>query len=112
MIAGEVIEDYNCSACKKKVSIEKKQCIRNLPNTLILHLNRIVFDLDTLRTVKLNDKLEFPNEINVRQFMLHQVLADMKKNEQAASDPAPAMNVDRANQDEDAKFDEEEGAAA
>ena len=54
MIAGEVIEDYNCSACKSKVSIEKKQCIRNLPNT------------DTLRNVKLNDRLEFPNEINVR----------------------------------------------
>ena len=66
MIAGEVIEDYNCSACKSKVSIEKKQCIRNLPNTLILHLNRITFDLDTLRNVKLNDRLEFPNEINVR----------------------------------------------
>lgn len=83
MIAGEKIEDYNCSACNKKVTIEKKQCIRNLPNTLIVHLNRIVFDFDTMRNVKLNDKLEFPNLLNVRPFMLHQVLADMKKNEEA-----------------------------
>ena len=83
MIAGEKIDDYNCSACNKKVTIEKKQCIRNLPNTLIVHLNRIVFDFDTMRNVKLNDKLEFPNELNVKQFMLHQVLADMKKNEES-----------------------------
>ena len=50
-----------------------------MPNTLIVHLNRIVFDFETMRNLKLNDKLEFPNELNVRQFMLHQVLADMKK---------------------------------
>lgn len=61
MIAGEVIEDYNCSSCKKRVSIDKKSCINTLPNTLIVHLNRIVFDFDTMRNVKLNDKLEFPN---------------------------------------------------
>ena len=83
MIAGELIEEYNCSNCKKKVTIEKKQCILNMPNTLIVHLNRIVFDFDSMRNMKLNDKLEFPNELNVRQFMLHQVLADMKKQEEA-----------------------------
>ena len=66
MIAGEKIDDYNCSACHRKVTIEKKQCIRHLPNTLIVHLNRIVFDFDTMRNVKLNDKLEFPNLLNVR----------------------------------------------
>ena len=56
--------------------------VRNTPNTLILHLNRIVFDFDTMRNKKLNDRLEFPNELNVRQFMLHQVLNDMKKREE------------------------------
>ena len=82
MIAGEMIEDYNCSACNKKVTIEKKQCIRKLPNTLIVHLNRIVFDFDTMRNQKLNDKLEFPNELNIRRFMLHQVLQDLKKKDE------------------------------
>ena len=66
MIAGEKIDDYNCSACNQKVVIEKRGCIRSLPNTLIVHLNRIVFDFDTMRNVKLNDKLEFPNELNVK----------------------------------------------
>lgn len=92
MIAGEMIEDYNCSACNKKVTIEKKQCIRNLPNTLIVHLNRIVFDFDTMRNQKLNDKIEFPNELNIRQFMLHQVLQDLKKKDEQAFDVEPADN--------------------
>jgi len=84
MIAGEMIEDYKCGACLKTVTIEKKQCIRKLPNTLIVHLNRIVFDFDTMRNQKLNDRLEFPNELNMRQFMLGQVLSDMRKKDEAA----------------------------
>ena len=103
MISGEMIDDYNCSSCKQKVTIEKKQCVRNMPNTLIVHLNRIVFDFDTMRNVKLNDKLEFPNELNVRPFMLHQVLADMKKTENEQAD----LNVG-GNNNEDAKQDDGE----
>lgn len=103
MIAGEMIEGYNCSACKKKVTIEKKQTIKSLPNTLIVHLNRIVFDFESMRNVKLNDKLDFPNELNVRPFMLHQVLADMKKNEQQQKAQANEMA-----DNEDAKLDDEE----
>ena len=61
MIAGEMIEEYNCESCNKKVTIEKKQCIQKLPNTLILHLQRIIFDMDSMANVKLNDRLEFPN---------------------------------------------------
>lgn len=106
MISGEMIDDYNCSSCKQKVTIEKKQCVRNMPNTLIVHLNRIVFDFDTMRNVKLNDKLEFPNELNVRPFMLHQVLADMKKTENEQAD----LN-DGGNNNEDAKQDDGEDQA-
>lgn len=108
MIAGEIIEDYNCSACCKKVTIEKKQCIRNLPNTLILHLNRIVFDFDTMRNKKLNDLLEFPNELNVRPFMLHKVLNDMKKrDEESVGDAVPA---NAAEEDESREINERDKA--
>lgn len=100
MIAGEIIEEYNCSACHKKVTIEKKQCIRNLPNTLILHLNRIVFDFDTMRNKKLNDKLEFPNELNVRPFMLPQVLSEMKKRDEEAAGANMPEDSNAAAQDD------------
>lgn len=79
LVAGEIIEDYNCSACNQKVAIEKKNALKSLPNTLIVHLNRIVFDFDTMRNVKLNDKLEFPNQLNLKKYQVAQVLEDQRK---------------------------------
>ena len=112
MIAGEMIEDYNCSACLKKVTIEKKSCLKSLPNTLIVHLNRIVFDFDSMRNLKLNDKLEFPNELNLREYMLAQVLADVQRKQQEEAHPghpdgAPADEVVR---EENHKLEEDEVA--
>lgn len=83
MVAGEIINDYKCSACKNKVDIEKKTAISKLPNTLFIHLNRIVFDFDKMGNVKLNDRLEFPNLLNLQEFTLSEVLKDLKKNKQA-----------------------------
>lgn len=65
MVAGEIVSGYRCSGCNKQVSIEKKLAIKKLPNTLIVHLNRIVFDFEKMGNLKLNDRLEFPNVLNV-----------------------------------------------
>jgi len=46
---------------------------------LILHLKRLDFDFNTMRNVKLNDKLEFPNVLNMRNYMLSEVIKDIKK---------------------------------
>ena len=83
MVAGEIIEGYTCGACAKRVSIEKKLAIKRLPNTLIVHLQRIIFDLDSMRNVKLNDKLEFSEQLNMKEFMLEQVIMDSKAKIQA-----------------------------
>ena len=83
MVAGEIIEGYTCGACQKRVSIEKKLAIKRLPNTLIVHLQRIIFDLDSMRNVKLNDKLEFSEQLNMKEFMLEQVIMDSKAKIQA-----------------------------
>jgi len=44
-----------------------------LPNTLIVHLNRITFDLESLRNIKINDRLDFPNVLNVKKYMVEEV---------------------------------------
>ncbi|KRW99755.1 Armadillo-type fold [Pseudocohnilembus persalinus] len=67
-IQGEVINDYNCSACEKKVDIKKRCCLSSLPNVLIMHLQRIIFDLDYLQNVKINSKLEFPLDLNLEPY--------------------------------------------
>lgn len=67
-IQGEDISDYNCEACKKKVNITKRVCLHELPNVLIVHLQRIIFDLDQLQNIKINSRFEFPNEFNLEPY--------------------------------------------
>ena len=67
-IGGEVISDYQCDNCNKKVDITKRCVISYLPNVLIVHLQRIVFDLDTLMNQKINSRLEFPHELNLEPY--------------------------------------------
>jgi ubiquitin carboxyl-terminal hydrolase 34 len=47
LIEGEVISDYECDGCKKKVDISKRTLISQTPNVLIVHLQRIIFNFDT-----------------------------------------------------------------
>ena len=47
MTVGEVMEDFKCENCNKKVNILKRSLLANMPNTLIVHLNRIMFSYDT-----------------------------------------------------------------
>jgi len=67
-ITGETIDDYFCDNCNKKNSINKRACVAYLPNVLIIHLQRIIFDLDTLMNQKINTRLEFPFELNMEPY--------------------------------------------
>ena len=79
MVTGEIIEDFMCNSCNKKVEIEKKTEILNLPNTMIVHLNRITFDMESMRNIKINDKLEFPNVLNVKKYMVEEVHREQRR---------------------------------
>ena len=46
-IEGEIISDYQCDGCNKKVDLSKRTLIAETPNVLIVHLQRIVFSFDT-----------------------------------------------------------------
>jgi ubiquitin carboxyl-terminal hydrolase 34 len=60
MVEGEVISDYECSGCKKKVDVRKRTLISQTPNVLIVHLQRILFNFETYQNDKLNQSFEFP----------------------------------------------------
>ena len=47
-IKPETINDYNCDECKQKVTITKRDLLKDLPNVLILHLMRFTFDMEKL----------------------------------------------------------------
>jgi len=60
-IKEEFISDFKCESCKKKVEISRRCTLATLPNVLILHLQRLVYNLETFENEKINSKLEFPH---------------------------------------------------
>ena len=69
-VSSENIEDYNCSNCRKKVTIKRKTLLSNLPNILVIRLNRIIFDYKNEEQTKINSKFEFPIELNLKKYCL------------------------------------------
>lgn len=59
-LEGELIEDFRCEACEKKVNLKKRSLLGRMPNVLILHLNRIEFDFNSFSNKKLANRYEFP----------------------------------------------------
>lgn len=67
---GELINDYTCDFCQQKVDVSKKTRISKPPKILILHLQRIVFNLDTFIEEKISNKHSFPHDFNLHQYTL------------------------------------------
>jgi len=83
-IEGELLEKdnaYACEHCDEKVTAERRQCIKKLPNVLIIVLRRFEYDYDTMTRQKLNDYLEFPWELDMKPYT--QEGLDLKESEQA-----------------------------
>ena len=74
MVEGEIISDFNCDGCNKKVDLKKRTLISKTPNVLIVHLQRIVFNFDTFRNDKLNSYLDFPTVLDLKPYSFHEVM--------------------------------------
>lgn len=60
LITEDIISDYKCENCQQKCDVIKRTLIKECPNVLIVHLQRIIFDLDVLMNVKVNTWYDFP----------------------------------------------------
>lgn len=67
-ISEERIEDFLCENCQKKVTVTKRNSFAELPNVLIVHLQRIIFNYDTFNNEKINSRLEFPKKLNMKPY--------------------------------------------
>lgn len=70
-IEGELLEKdnaYACDHCDEKVTALRRVCIKKLPNVLIVVLRRFEYDYDTMTRQKLNDYLEFPSELDMKNY--------------------------------------------
>ena len=65
----EIITDYFCDQCDKKVdSIEKKIRVQGLPPFLFIHFQRLVFDLESLSKIKLEHQVDYPLNIDLSEY--------------------------------------------
>ena len=71
MIRGETLQNENafyCSTCEKSVRAQKTTFLQKLPNILIIALKRLEFNFETLQRTKINDRCEFPNNLNLARY--------------------------------------------
>jgi len=70
-VQGEMLEGDNafrCGQCNKKVDTLKRTCLKRLPPTMAFILKRFNLDYTTFQTTKLNDRLEFPETLNLKPY--------------------------------------------
>lgn len=60
---------YHCETCNEKCDAHKGLKFTKFPYILTLHLKRFDFDYQTLHRIKLNDKVTFPQTLNLNGFI-------------------------------------------
>lgn len=61
---------YLCEKCGERVTAQRRCAIKQLPQTLIVHLKRFEFDLSTMSRHKLNHRCSFPMELDMSPWTL------------------------------------------
>ena len=71
-VEGDVMQGdnkYKCEKCGGKlVEAVQRQCLKEIPNNMILHLKRFEFDIGLQRRSKINDYFEFPQWIDMSPY--------------------------------------------
>ncbi|RZF32369.1 hypothetical protein LSTR_LSTR001833 [Laodelphax striatellus] len=62
---------YHCENCQKKCDAHKGLKFSKFPYLLTLHLKRFDFDYNTMHRIKLNDKVTFPDTLDLNSFIAH-----------------------------------------
>ena len=57
-------------AVKQLLPTVKRLSIKSLPRHLIIHLKRFEFDYETMQQIKINDRFEFPEELDMFPYTL------------------------------------------
>jgi len=70
-VDGETLDGenkYHCATCDMKVAAVKRSCVGRLPGQLVLHLKRFEFDYEEVKNLKLNDRCQFPMELDMHPY--------------------------------------------
>lgn len=100
LFSGEnKIED---SIANRKVDALRRCAIRELPSTLIIHLKRFEFDLETMDRKKVNDLLSFPMLLNMFPYteegiLMKEQTRSVNYNEDTFNDEQINFNIGASN---------------
>ena len=102
LIEGEIINDYNCDGCSRKVDLQKRTMIAETPNILIVHLQRICFNFDTFQNDKVNSFCSFPNVLDLDPYTFHTVMGkeNRLKSQQTEEEGGLSNQQEQNNQEE------------
>lgn len=67
-VKGEIMEGVKCEKCNQKRTVLKRATLKKLPNTLCITLKRFELDFYTMETKKIEDRLEFPMDLNMKPY--------------------------------------------
>lgn len=73
MIEGDIINDYECSGCKKRTDVRRRTLIAETPNVLVVQLVRFDLNYETWQTEKINSHYEFPMLLDLAPYAYHTV---------------------------------------
>ncbi|KAK9820599.1 hypothetical protein WJX72_012157 [[Myrmecia] bisecta] len=78
-VQGELMEgdnQYFCEEAGRKVDAVKRNCIKTLPHTLVIHLKRFEFDYETMTRWKIKDRFDFPTELDMYKYTVEGLAAE------------------------------------
>ncbi|XP_063244790.1 ubiquitin carboxyl-terminal hydrolase 47 isoform X2 [Bacillus rossius redtenbacheri] len=96
---------YFCEKCNKKCDAHKGLKFSKFPYLLTLHLKRFDFDYATLHRIKLNDKVVFPDILDLNSFVA--VPDSAREENDAMLDDSIVKNDDSSTTDSGSALDDE-----
>jgi len=95
---GDAVEDYRWEEEEggesEKTTVLKRSCVSQLPDTMILHLRRFDLDYSTFETIKVNDRFEFPEELDMWPYTREGVAWENEKLRQSSPEEEDDAQTD------------------
>lgn len=70
---------YHCEQYDLKISAQRRTYLKDLSDTVVIHLKRFEFDYSTMQRWKINDYCEFPERINFRKWAKEGIQEQMQR---------------------------------
>ena len=96
MLEGD--NKYHCEQYDLKISAQRRTYLKDLSDTVVIHLKRFEFDYSTMQRWKINDYCEFPERINFRKWAKEGIQEQMQRD---GGNPEERIDEDAENGAED-----------